>query len=344
MLRLYTFADKRPDFIALQADTVNRYLKDHHELVVFNNAIDSKDRFQEIERTCRALGLRTIHVSKNRSGSHIGGERVFSIFGRYRNPNLACAYPINWAWKRMIDENSQNAFVLIDSDMFFCRPISLLERTAGKQAGVIMQYRGVNETYKRVDVNYFWNALALFRPSELSDIETIKWDCGKINGHAVDVGGYIHYWLQGRPLHLHHFAETAIHSFSKVDVDQFLIHFTYNGNLNLEFRFDSRRNKIVDFQVKDPNRSVQSTWIFPHIPETAVIDLVETAASVFCEYHLPNATYGDPAIVGFVHSADLPFSKEPFIIHHKAGSSYLGHSDKYLHGKLEFIRSLLNIG
>ena len=40
-ITIYTAADKRPDFIHLQYETLKKYIKDDFEYIIFNNAIDS---------------------------------------------------------------------------------------------------------------------------------------------------------------------------------------------------------------------------------------------------------------------------------------------------------------
>lgn len=43
-ITIYTVADKRPDFIPVQYDTLKKYIRDEYEYIVLNNAIDSRYR------------------------------------------------------------------------------------------------------------------------------------------------------------------------------------------------------------------------------------------------------------------------------------------------------------
>jgi hypothetical protein len=347
VLRLYTFADRRPDFLPLQVRSIARFLQDEHEFVVFNNALNNTRRSREIDEVCKDLGLRTIKVTRERVHRKIGGQSAFTLRGNYRNPNVACAYPLIWSWERILEENASGMFALIDSDMFFCRPVSLVERVADNQAGVIMQYRGINEELRTADVSYFWNAFAIFKPQSIPDLEGLRWDCGvtsrgKVNGHLVDVGGFIHYWLKSKRLDLHHFAETAVYSIEREGHDQLLVHLTYNGNLNIKFRFNTRTESIDQVSLANKNRSRGSQWVFPHLPDHSISDLITAGTNILKKFDLARANYGEPTILGFVHSESSQSDNSPFIIHHKAGSGYLGHSKDYLQRKIEFIQSCVD--
>lgn len=346
-ITIYTIVDKRPDFLPLQQASLQKHVRDEYELVVINNAIESKSRRIEIEQLCRKLGLRSLEVKRNRGLETIGGQKTFTWFGQYANPNVACSYPIKWAWSEMCSSNQDKIFVLIDSDMFLSQPLSFNEMLENYDAAFITHYRGPLNGRRQAEVTYIWNGICAFVPERIPALASINWDCGvakqgHINGHAVDVGGYAHYWLQENKLRVRHVSEYAIYNYRLLGDGRINLECTLNGNYH--FSFDYRR----DSRETSNFRCYETGWgpgdaVLPHFPDDFLAVLQAKCIRYFETYIFEKKTYPDPTIFGFIELETFNTESAPFIFHIKGGSGYLGHSEDYKIKKLEFVKELLNL-
>lgn len=63
-VKIYTWADKAPEFIYRQYETIKKFVKDEDwEFIVFNNTpCTILDRQREIKRICKELGIKCLDV------------------------------------------------------------------------------------------------------------------------------------------------------------------------------------------------------------------------------------------------------------------------------------------
>lgn len=345
-ITFYTTADKRPDFIPLQYKSLKRFVKDDYELVVLNNALDSKKRREEIFSICKKLNIRCVGVEKHKKLKKIGGQKVFTIFGSYRNANVGTAYPIKWAWNMMIEENKDSLFAIIDSDMFICRDICFNQEMGNVDGSLIIQYRGLQNKRSTAQVKYIWNAFCIFNPSQIPNLKEMNWDCGIIkkyfiNGHAVDVGGYIHYWLKKHNFSYKHISEFAIHSFKQINNQEFYLEGTLNGNYHYSFEYNKNTKTASSFKSYESNWN-EDDFVLPHLSQNYKDILIRKTIEYFETYLLNKQSYPSPTFIGFIEFEGSAENR-PFIIHSKAGSGYMGFGEEYGKLKLEFIRKTLNL-
>ncbi len=198
MLKIFTFAHKRPDFIGLQVRSFRQYLQEPFEFVVFNNAAFDQHRgpHDEINRQCDQWGAQVIDVQKEPEivdwcqAQEITGP-LFHESGRYSNPNVACAYPLCWAWARHISKET-SPICFLDSDIFLIQPVCISERLQTYDLCYIPQFRvGAAE--------YMWNAFFSADLSRLPNPSTLNWWCGRVNDVPVDVGGQTCHYLKDHP-------------------------------------------------------------------------------------------------------------------------------------------------
>jgi hypothetical protein len=171
---LFTYADKRPDFIQWQVDCFKRCLQDDWDLTVYDNAAQPMHS-QQIQAECRRLGLPC---------------RLVEMKGHY-DPTSACGVPLNWSWHAHLRKLRDRIVVVIDSDMFLLKPFSV-EQFLGDCHVAAMKAR-------RAHVKYLWNGICFFNMATLPDPEQINWDHGLVDNVNTDVGGHIHYYLQRHP-------------------------------------------------------------------------------------------------------------------------------------------------
>lgn len=179
-MKIYTCADKRPDFIELQYRSVNRFIKDKYEYIVLNNGSNPKLRWQIIS-VCKKLKIKCINVP----------------FRIYPNACIACGWPLQWAIKTQFDFHDIN--LIIDSDMFFISPINWTKYIDGFDVAGVYQKRGA--------IEYLWNGILIFNNPPFSN--EINLMPGHIEGEAVDVGGNLHGWLSKHKPKTQYFHHTS---------------------------------------------------------------------------------------------------------------------------------------
>lgn len=343
---IYTLSDKRPEFLPIQYENFKLHIKDDYEFVVLNNAIDSVERRNAISKICQDRGIRCLEVKTTEKFKVIGKQEVFKN-GSYANANVACAYPIKWAWQEMCDSNQKKLFVLIDSDMFLYHDISFNQELRGYDAAFVTNYRGPKKKRTSFDVTYVWNGICVFNPEKIPNLNDLNWDCGVvpkgyIHGHAVDVGGYSHFWLKKNPIKVRPITEYGMYKQKKNDDHSMSLECTLNGNFHFAFDYN------LDDKVSTNFHSFETDWkegdaILPHFPPDFQSILVKKSIRYFEQFILDKQTYPDPTIFGILEFETFDAEPAPAIVHFKGGSNYHGFSEEYFHLKLEFIKRTLGI-
>lgn len=347
-ITIYTIADKRPDFIPVQYESFKKFVKDDYDYIVINNAIDSKKRRDLIRKTCEELQIKSIEVKKENRFKIIGKQKVFSITGSYRNANVGTAYPIKWAWEKMCkDEN--DLFVLIDSDMFLLKPTSFIEEIGKNDASFVIQYRGI-ENDKTSIVTYPWNGICILNHKKIPSLIDLNWDCGVIekayiSGFSVDVGGYGHYWLKKNKVSTKHISEYAIHNYKILEDKNIWIEATLNGNFHYSFEYNqtTKEPKQLEYYTRNQWQIFKTKNILPHMPENFNLTLQKKTIKYFEEFILNKQDYPAPTFIGIIEYETFSEEIDPFIVHNKAGSGYMGFDANYAKKKLNFIEKIIGL-
>lgn len=174
----FTYADKRPDFIPYQLKSMQHFVNDDFELIVFDNAALDEDS-KAIQAICKAHHLKYIRVDWPFFN---GIKRKFRKYAA-----LACAHPIQWSFHKYIKNYKNSICSIIDSDMFFINHFSVTDYMRSYNIAAVKQNRG--------NVNYLWNGIMFFDISKLPAVDTMDFMLGKINGFSTDVGGKLYYWI-----------------------------------------------------------------------------------------------------------------------------------------------------
>lgn len=195
MIKIYTFAHKRPDFIELQLKSFQKKLKDDFEFIIFNNAafdIDKK-QYNEINNICKELNLQCIDVKKDevliKHLRSYNNEMLFNQYGMYFNAVVACAYPLCWAWRNIL-AHMNDKICIIDSDMFMVQEESMCD--------ILDEFDLIYQEQSRVDgkVYYMWNGLVFMNLVKIHNKQELDWWCGYCEGFPVDVGGQTYHYLK----------------------------------------------------------------------------------------------------------------------------------------------------
>lgn len=177
-VKIYTWADKAPDFLYKQLETLKKFVKDEDwEFIVFNNVPAPKlDRQKKIKKFCKENKIKCLDV---RFRTLVSGAAQI------------CAYGIHWAYHRFFRWEKDTIHVILDSDMFFINDFNFNEYLGDNQICAIHQ--------RRNDIDYLWNGFVVMRGGELPDKKYFDYRLGDINGERTDVGGRLYYWLKRNP-------------------------------------------------------------------------------------------------------------------------------------------------
>lgn len=177
-VKIYTWADKAPEFIYKQYESMKKFIKDEDwEFIVFNNVPAPKlDRQKKIKSICKELDIKCLDV---RFRTLISGAAQI------------CAWGIFWAYHRFFRWEKDTIHVIFDSDMFFINDFNFNEYLGDNQIAAIHQRRG--------DIEYLWNGIVVMKGDELPDKNHFDYRLGDINGERTDVGGRLYWWLKRNP-------------------------------------------------------------------------------------------------------------------------------------------------
>lgn len=185
-LLVITHSYNRPDFIEIQDKTFKKFLKDDYEFVVFNDA--PKDEMcQEITHLCDTLGIRCMRIPQS---IHAAPYLPREPNDDYQNPGIRCANVVQYSLD-VLGFDHDDLVMIIDADMFLIQPFSVRDFLKDYQLAGVPQKRG--------HVNYIWNGLVFFNMSTLPDKDSIDFNCKKVEGVAVDVGGNMFHYFNAHP-------------------------------------------------------------------------------------------------------------------------------------------------
>ena len=177
---------QRPEFIEWQYLTFQKFMKDDYTFIIFNDAKDPSIE-KEINVICKKLNLSCIRIPQeihNRPYLHrLPGEN-------YHSSPVRCANVVQYSLDNY-GFDYDGPVVIIDSDMFLIRPFSVNELLNTCDIAAVGQSRST--------INYLWNGLVFLNMPKLPNKRELNWNCGRVQGSSVDVGGYTYYYLQKYP-------------------------------------------------------------------------------------------------------------------------------------------------
>lgn len=171
-IKIYTYPDKRPDFIEKQLKSLKHFLKDDdYELIVINNGstLELKGKIENIS------------IKNNLT-------HFFVEAPDHSNPTIACSRPINWSLKKFIIKEKNVISVILDSDMFLINHFSFNDYIKNFEIAGVKQ--------KRQHINYIWNGIVIINNDKIKNINEINFDYGTIENVMTDVGGFTYYYFK----------------------------------------------------------------------------------------------------------------------------------------------------
>lgn len=174
---IMTHSYNRPDFIEIQARTLQASLQDEYEYVVFNDAPEEHMQHQ-IEQMCQKLGIRCIRVpqylhkeANNTSTRHVRGIQ----------------YSLD-----TIGYDHNGITVIIDSDVFLLKPFSIEQYMKGYDLAGKLEGRANHESR----VQHLSPVLVFMDMRTLPNKRTLSFTGGLVNGLSCDVGAHTYYYLK----------------------------------------------------------------------------------------------------------------------------------------------------
>ncbi len=179
MVRIYTFAVNRPEFLFYQRKMFDRFLQDEHQLIVINDGHDEgqggiPDGNRQIGDMARSLNLPSYTVTDPRRDT----------------ANYGHARAIEFAYEHFIRDD-KDVSVLLDGDMFPGKPFSIREYLDGHAMAGLEQSRG--------HVYYLWPGLVFLDMARLPDRDALSFWPDAVDGVGCDVGGHSYEYLQRHP-------------------------------------------------------------------------------------------------------------------------------------------------
>jgi len=156
-IKIYSVHFNRPDFVKLQLDSFNRFVKNEFEFVIINNANDP-----EISKQCELLNIECVSCDNSHldpSSSHSAGLAMLQEY----------------------ITNDGDIHIILDHDMFIIDDVDLVEYS--KDYSLIF----LNQQSSGVD--YIWPGLVVINSNNSPDLHTLGFSYGIFNDIRFDSGG-----------------------------------------------------------------------------------------------------------------------------------------------------------
>lgn len=220
----------RPDFIEIQHKMFQKFLKDEYEFVVFNDATDAT-LASAIKTMCNQYGLQCFRIPQEIHNRpylpRLQGEN-------YHAPAVRNCNAIQYALNEY-GFTHDDILVLMDSDLFLIKEFSFKDYLKGYDLAGLKQGMG-----------YLWIGFVILDMAALPNIETLNFNCGRVNNIPVDAGGHSYYYLQNNPtICPKFFAQSypqhlrSIEKLKEQNFDQAAIDFIMENPSNIEYMLDN---------------------------------------------------------------------------------------------------------
>ncbi len=316
-----TLANKRPDFIELQYNSFKKHLLDEGwEYIVFNNAADDHSRSRDIEAVCATLGVQCIRLEEKKQRGDV---------------SQIVAKSLQQVWKYIL--GVKDLVILIDSDMFFVKDISIIKMMEGRDMAFIPNYRK-----KDFGIIYPWTGLLFFNMNTMPEPETFSFGLGTVEGEKVDVGGLSYYYLKKNEARLRvlYLEILGLQDVLYLPNGEKTLQCGLNVNTGFSIRLSSQ-NEVID--ITHSNFLFSKTRSFPHEKEREEYNVYLAKTFLSFEHYLRDRAIDlpHPYWVDLLKVADTEFN-ESFIFHYKSGSNWLPfYTDAYNQKKTAALRKFL---
>ena len=206
-VRIFTFHYNKPDFIEFQHRTLEKFLQDNYELIVFNDAREEEYNVA-IRNTCERLGIKCIRYEPEWHFIEPLNDLIYSyvinpnvqlhvgfspdLFGIANQPSVRHCHVIQYALNQH-GYSHDDIVVILDGDCFPIRPVSIRALIAGK--GMIGAYRYVREE----GIGYMWVPFVRIDTPHLHDHADLMFHLDVINNKLHDSGAHSYHYMVNHP-------------------------------------------------------------------------------------------------------------------------------------------------
>jgi glycosyltransferase involved in cell wall biosynthesis len=205
-IRILTFHYNQADFIEMQHKTLNKFLRDDFELIVFNDAKTEENK-DWIESVCKQYQIKCVryepewHVT-NPLNSYLkmrlqepstkgawGWNGETTIEEIRNNPSVRHSHVIQYALDHY-GYDHDDIVVILDGDNFLIQPLSIRELLGSNDIVGFNQWpdnlaeqrlRGELSVPKNMEM--FWVVFIAFNPRKLPNIRELQLNVDVISGH-----------------------------------------------------------------------------------------------------------------------------------------------------------------
>jgi len=186
---IITHSYNRPDFIEMQSKMFKHFMLDEYEFVVFSDAKDEVMN-EAIIDACKKSDVRCIRMPQELHKEPYLPRQPGDPLDR---PNIRHANVVQYSMD-ILGFDHQGPVVVLDSDMFLVRPLSVVQELESENWDMISFLKGTDP-----DITHLCPAFMIFSMDKLPNKRTMNFNCGTVKGASVDSGGHTYYYLQSNP-------------------------------------------------------------------------------------------------------------------------------------------------
>ena len=209
-IRLLTFHYNLPELIEIQVKTLNKFIEDDFELIVFNDAKDPNVE-QKIHETCDKYNILCIRYEpewhlidplNDKFNAWTSDPNIYSHIGRFipdwpkSHPHLHVSVRHCHVLQYALDHfgyHHDDIVGVIDGDCFPIRPVNLRNLINDNHIAGIRKY--VVED----NLDYLWVVFTIFNPNTIPHKEDLNFQIDLINNKVHDTGSHTYHFLNDHP-------------------------------------------------------------------------------------------------------------------------------------------------
>lgn len=244
-VKIFLFTFNRSDILENQVKSIQKYLKNDHEIAVIHDSRDY-EYFDEFSEISERLNIRLYH----RNSEH------------GRSPSQYHADTIDWAYSEIVKgQCKEDIVVFLDHDMFLIDDLDIVD--------LMQDYDVIGCLQTRKHIKYVWPGLFIFKENSIGDIE-FNFDPQIVDGNALDTGGGTYKILQNKNIKFRDSGVVYPDEYKGISLKDPNITNGYDYELHLDQKFLHFRNASnwhSNFNVSDNNKTLVLDKIMKDILE-----------------------------------------------------------------------------
>jgi len=260
-VRILTFHCNRPDFLKMQHWTLEKFLEDEYELIVFNDARETELE-EAISATCETYGIKCVRFEQE---WHISSRINQMFIDQLHHPDLIHSnFPLDFE-KNVEGLSRHNSFrhchviqyaldnygydhddivVILDGDMFPVRPVNIRSLLKNHDIAASTRY------YKKEGIDYPWVTFIAMNMPMLPNKDDLQFHADRIGQYFHDSGANSYHYLKNNPSVLVMKLSVFDTSTYKPGIGRHLLARNFNLK-DINFMKRLSRKNFVQFQVNN---------------------------------------------------------------------------------------------